>query len=58
MCNIWGSRFVDQIVVVRAVTPFSVAASVSEEHFLPSSESGIACILEPLKYDDLDLLVG
>lgn len=48
----------DQIVVVRAVTPFSVAASVSEEDFPPSSESGIACILEALKYDDLDLLVG
>ena len=26
----------DQIVVVRAVTPFSVATSISEEDFLPT----------------------
>jgi hypothetical protein len=49
---------VDQIVVVRVVAPFSVATSISEEDFPPSSESGIVCVLERLKYDELDMLVG
>ena len=33
----------NQIVVVRAVTPFSLATSISEEDFPPSSESGSVC---------------
>jgi hypothetical protein len=34
---------VNQIIVVRAVTPFNVTTSISEEDHPSSSESGIVC---------------
>jgi hypothetical protein len=34
---------VNQIVVVRARTPFSGATRILEDDFPPSSESGIVC---------------
>jgi len=47
----------NQIVVVRAVTPFSLVTSISEGDF-PRLQNLVLCVIEPLKYDDLDLLVG
>lgn len=49
---------VHQTVVVRALTPCNVATNISEEDFPSSSESGIVCVLEPLRSDELGIFIG